>query len=349
MRCVQEGEPTASPSQGTMLHFWKDYPHIQQDLARVQDIMRSSLQGRDPLLNQTIQTLLGRNGKMLRPGFVVLGARLKPYRKGPYPLQKPLPEKIYHIAAAVEILHLATLIHDDVIDRALTRRGAPTVNAEIGDRNAVLTGDFLFSRCFSIVADYSTMENARLLARGVSHICESEIAQSRRFDPATLSVRNYLHRIIGKTAFLFSLSLFVGAEELKAPRALTTSLRRIGYSVGISFQIIDDILDMVGTPETTGKSTGGDLREGIYTLPVILAANADQKVALSLYTPENLATPSGYEKARAFILSHGGVEKSREYAKQYTERALREASRLPPSENRKVLIEVIEKLLHRSY
>lgn len=332
-----------------MLYFWKDYPHIQQDLARVQDIMRASLQGRDPLLTQTIQTLLSRNGKMLRPGFVVLGARLKPYRKGAYPFQKPLPEKIYQIAAAVEILHLATLIHDDVIDKAKTRRGAPTVNAEVGDRNAVLTGDFLFSRCFSIVADHATMENARILARGVSHICESEIAQSRRFDPATLSVRNYLHRIIGKTALLFSLSLFVGAEELKAPRTLTTSLRRIGYSVGISFQIIDDILDITGTPETIGKSTGGDLREGIYTLPVILAAKADRSRALSLFSQETLLNPSGYAEARDFILSHGGVEKARGYAKQYTERALREASRIPPSENRKVLVEVIEKLLHRSY
>ncbi|MCX7786887.1 MAG: polyprenyl synthetase family protein [Spirochaetes bacterium] len=332
-----------------MLHFWKDYPHIQRDLIRVQEIMRASLQGRDPLLTHTIQTLLNRNGKMLRPGFVVLGARLKLIRNHPYPVQKPLPEKIYQIAAAVEILHLATLIHDDVIDRAQTRRGAPTMNAEIGDRNAVLTGDFLFSRCFSIVADYATMENARVLARGVSHICESEIAQSKRFDLSTLSVRNYLHRIIGKTAFLFSLSLFVGAEELKAPQSLTTSLRRIGYSVGISFQIIDDILDIIGTPDTTGKSTGGDLREGIYTLPVILAAFENRNTALALYSPENLSTPSGYEKARTFILSQGGVEKAREYAKRYTERALREASRIPPSENRTVLIEVIEKLLHRSY
>ena len=332
-----------------MLHFWKEYPPIQKDLEKVHEIIRTVLEGRDPLLSSTIQTLLERNGKMLRPGFVVLGARLKPYRKSSYPLQKPLPEKIYQIAAAVEILHLATLIHDDVIDRAQTRRGAPTVNAEIGDRNAVLTGDFLFSRCFAIVADYATMENARLLARGVSHICESEIAQSRRFDPSTLSVRNYLHRIIGKTALLFSLSLFVGAEEFNAPRSLSMALRRTGYSVGISFQIIDDILDITGTPDTVGKSTGGDLREGIYTLPAILAASSDRKAALSLFSMENLSHPSGYEEARQFILSCRGIEKAREFASRYTERALREVSGIPPSENREILASVIKKLLHRSY
>ena len=332
-----------------MLQFWKDHPHIQKDLQRVQDIMRSSLKGKDPLLTHTIDTLLSRNGKMLRPGFVLLGARLKPYKKGPFPLRKPLPDRIYHIAAAIEILHLATLIHDDVIDQAQTRRGAPSVNAEIGDRNAVLTGDFLFSMCFSIVANYATMETARLLARGVSHICESEIAQSRRFDPATLSVRNYLHRIIGKTALLFSLSLFVGAEELKSPRPLTASLRRIGYSVGISFQIIDDILDITGTEESIGKSTGGDLREGIYTLPVILAAQANRPMAFPLLSRENLSTPAGYNEALSFILSQGGVEKARKYAALYTERALREVSHIPPSENREVLEDVIRKLLHRSY
>ncbi|GAB4370197.1 MAG: polyprenyl synthetase family protein [Spirochaetales bacterium] len=332
-----------------MQKFWNEYPHIQQDLSRVQEIMRVSLLGRDPILNRTIEALLGRNGKMLRPGFVVLGARLKPYRKRSYPMGKPLPDKIYQVAAAVEILHLATLIHDDVIDRAQTRRGAPTVNSEVGNRNAILTGDFLFSRCFSVVSNHATMENARLLARGVSHICESEIAQSRRFDPSTLSVRNYLHRIIGKTALLFALSLFVGAEELKAPRTLTTSLRRIGYSVGVCFQIVDDILDITGTPETVGKSTGGDLREGIYTLPVILAAQSDREKALQLYSEEHLSRPGGYEETLEFIHSHGGVEKAREVAGRYTDRALREVAKIPPSENREVLVQVIRKLLHRSY
>lgn len=335
--------------QGTMVQFWKNYPHIQKDLQRVQDIMRSSLKGEDQLLTRTIETLLSRNGKMLRPGFVLLGARLKPYRKGSFPLRKPLVDRVYHIAAAIEILHLATLIHDDVIDQAQTRRGAPSINAEVGDRNAVLTGDFLFSTCFSLVANYATMETARLLARGVSHICESEIAQSRRFDPATLSVRNYLHRIIGKTALLFSLSLFVGAEELKAPRSLTTSLRRIGYSVGISFQIIDDILDITGTEESTGKSTGGDLQAGIYTLPVILAAQENRPLALSLLTRENLSTPAGHKETQEFILSQGGVQKARQYAALYTERALQGVSYIPPSENREVLADVIQKLLHRSY
>ncbi|MFQ3621556.1 MAG: polyprenyl synthetase family protein, partial [Spirochaetales bacterium] len=205
-----------------MPQFWKEYPLIAEDLEQVKQVMKESLATLDPILTPTLSNLLQRNGKMLRPAFVLLGARSKPYKskpskKGWYPPQKTLPEKIYRIAAAVEILHLATLIHDDIIDRAQTRRGAPTVNSEIGERNAVLTGDFLFSRCFALVADYATMENARYLALGVSHICQSEIAQSRRFDLTTLSVRNYLHRIIGKTALLFSLSLFVGGAEMKAP------------------------------------------------------------------------------------------------------------------------------------
>jgi len=333
-----------------MLSFWNPYPPIENDLSHVQEIMYSHLQSKDPLLSKAIHRLLSQSGKMLRPAFVLLGARLPPRRNGKYPsTHRPLPEKIYNIAAAVEILHLATLVHDDVIDHSLTRRGTRSVNGEVGDRNAVLTGDFLFSRCFSLVSHNATMQNARYLSRGVSYICESEVSQSRRFDPETLSVRNYMHRIIGKTALLFSLSLFVGAEELKAPSRISTLLRRIGYSVGISFQIIDDVLDFTGSAETVGKPTGGDLREGIYTLPVILASIKNKQDAYPYLSGESLSAPEGYEKALRFIKTNQGIEKALEYAESYTSRAVRDALRLPSSENRDILVEVIQKLLHRQY
>lgn len=331
-----------------MRSYWEPYPHIQRDLDKVRDIIGKSLTARDGRLSEALKKIVSRNGKMLRPAFVLLAARMKPYRGGEFPPGKELPAKLYRIAAAIEILHMATLVHDDVIDRADTRRGEPSVNAEYGNRRAILLGDYLFSLCFSLVADDATMQNARLLARGVGAICASEISQSRRFDPTTLSVRDYLHRIIGKTAVLFSLSFHVGASENGLSPSLCTALRRIGYNIGMSFQIVDDLLDYLGDSVELGKPAGGDLREGIYTLPLIHAYHRNPALG-GMLRAESLASEDGFAKAREAIERAGGFDRAREEASRYSARALREAERLPASENRRVLTEVIGALRNRKF
>lgn len=327
---------------------WDSYPGIRRDLDKVREIIEKNLTSRDERLSEALGKLVSRAGKMLRPAFVILSARMKPYRGGAYPPEKELPAKLYRIAAAIEILHMATLVHDDVIDLADTRRGEPSVNAEYGNRRAILIGDFLFSLCFSLVADDATMQNARLLARGVGAICASEISQSRRFDPATLAVRDYLHRIIGKTAVLFALSFHVGASENGLSPALCTALRRIGYNIGMGFQIVDDILDYVGDPGELGKPAGRDLREGVYTLPLICACLREPAVG-KLLDRKGLEEGSSFGKVKAAIESAGGFDLAREKAELYSARALREAERLPASENRRVLIGVIDALRSRKF
>jgi heptaprenyl diphosphate synthase len=332
-----------------MRGYWDNYPQIKKDLDRVSDVLEETLRNGNPLLSEGLENLLDRKGKLLRPAFVILSARMKPVRGRTKSADTFLPDKIYRIAAALEIMHLATLVHDDVIDRADTRRGKASLNAEFGERRAVLIGDYLFSRCFSLVADYASMKNARYLAAGVAHICGSEISQSRHFDFSTLRVRDYLHRIIGKTAVLFSLSFHVGASENGLPVNMGSKLRRIGYNVGLSFQITDDLLDYLGNEKVLGKRPGEDLRSGIFTLPLIYAYRDDPEGIKPLLTKDILSSEEGRRGVIEKIEARGGFKKARLYAAKYTERALRETECLPPSENRRVLDEVIRGLLSRRY
>jgi len=212
----------------------------------------------------------------------------------------------------------------------------------------VLVGDWLFAGAFSLIAEYADAEAARGLARLVSRLCASEIRQSAdryRIDP---SIRRYLRTSAGKTALLFSLSFYVGARESGCDSAVSHTLRRLGYSLGMGFQVIDDILDFEGTDAVTGKPTGSDLAQGIFTLPVVLGLRADDG-ALA----EALASPP-YDQARAakisaLIAERGGLEGARRFARAYTERSQREIARLPGTHARETLAAVAEKLLHRTY
>jgi heptaprenyl diphosphate synthase len=189
-------------------------------------------------------------------------------------------DKHYSLAACLEMLHMATLIHDDVIDESPTRRGKPTLHTNCGNRNAVLAGDFLLSRCFILAAKYTSPDNALALARVIAVICGQEIEQNSGRYIANFSMRHYFRKIMGKSATLFALSCHIGASEAKAPRGLASRLRRVGYNIGMAFQIIDDILDYAGDPEQVRKPLGNDIREGLVTLPLICALSLDKSGAL---------------------------------------------------------------------
>ncbi len=245
------------------------------------------------------------------------------------------------------MLHMATLAHDDIIDGAALRRGVATLHALRGPRTAVLVGDWLFASCFSMVSDFAAVENSRALSQIVARICGSEVSQSADRHRMSTSIRRYLRRIAGKTAALFALSFHVGAYESSCPPELCSGLRRLGYCLGMGFQIIDDILDFEGLSTNTGKPTGRDLAEGIYTLPTILGLrNDDGRLAAAL--SRRPASRRALSQAAALIDERGGISRARELAQRYTERSLREIARLPGGEARSVLENVALKLLHRT-
>jgi heptaprenyl diphosphate synthase len=321
-----------------MRPFWEGHPQLALELAEVRQAILTCAATDDTEVQAAVAQLLESSGKMLRPAFVILSSTFG----------EPDHGKIIRIGAAVEMLHMATLVHDDIIDGAATRRGMATLHAVRGSRGAVLVGDWLFVSGFSLIADLAKSENAQALSRLIARICGSEISQSADRHVIHTSVRRYLRRIAGKTAALFALSFHVGAQESGCTPQICTILRRLGYCLGMGFQIIDDILDFRQIGTETGKPTGSDLSQGIYTLPAILALLRDDgRLAAALGR-----RPRGrwaVARTARLIEDRGGIEGARRLARVYTERSLREIDRLPSNASRDVLGEVTERLLHRNY
>jgi heptaprenyl diphosphate synthase len=317
--------------------FWDGQPALAKKLEEVRCAIRQQARSDDNDVQLALCQLLESNGKMLRPAFVILASQFG----------SPVAERITWVAAAVEMLHMATLAHDDIIDGAAVRRGVATLQAARGPRTAVLVGDWLFASSFSTVADFAAVEHSRALSQIVARICGSEVSQSADRHKVNESVRRYLRKIAGKTAALFALSFHVGAHESGCSPELTSRLRRLGYCLGMGFQIIDDILDFDGLESHTGKPMGQDLAAGIYTLPTILALKNDDgrlRTALS-HRPHSR---KALLRTAALIRERGGIELAYGMARRYTERSLREISRLPCGEPRFILQMVAEKLLHRN-
>ena len=321
-----------------MRPFWDGHPQLALELAEVRQTILSRAATDDAEVHAAVRQLLESSGKMLRPAFVILSSKFG----------QPDHQKIIRIGAAVEMLHLATLVHDDIIDGAATRRGMATLHVVRGPRGAVLVGDWLFASCFSLVADLAKSENAHALSQLVARICGSEISQSADRYVVHTSVRRYLRRIAGKTAALFALSFHVGALEAACPPQLCAVLRRLGYCLGMGFQIIDDILDFRQAGAETGKPTGSDLSQGIYTLPAILGLRHDNgKLAAALARGHGGRWATS--RAARLIQERGGIDGARAFAQAYTERSRREIARLPSNGAKDILAEVTERLLHRSY
>ena len=322
-----------------MRSFWDGHPQLALELAEVRQTILARAATDDSEVQTAIGQLLESSGKMLRPAFVILASKFG----------APDRERTIRIAAAIEMLHMATLVHDDIIDGAATRRGMATLHAVRGPRGAVLAGDWLFASCFSLIADIAkTEDNARALSHLVARICGSELAQSADRYVAHTSVRRYLRRIAGKTAALFALSFHVGAAQAACPAQTCTVLRRLGYCLGMGFQIIDDILDFAEAGAETGKPTGSDLSQGIYTLPAVLGLRRDDG-RLAGRLARRPRGRRGIARVARLIEERGGIEGARALARAYTERSQREIARLPANDAKAVLGEVAERLLHRKY
>jgi heptaprenyl diphosphate synthase len=319
-----------------MTSYWVDFAGMPEAMEKVSGIIRSASASDNPIISEGLGSLLDGNGKMLRPGLLLISAGFG-----------KTSEKHYQFAAAIEMLHMATLIHDDVIDDSPLRRGLPTLHTLFGRRDAVLIGDFLLSRCFLLAADYTSPQNARNLARFISIVCAMEIEQNSSRFRSNLSLRGYLRKILGKSALLFSLACFAGAYEAKAPKAVCERLRRMGYNTGIAFQIIDDILDYSGAQEMVRKPLGRDIAAGLVTLPLICALPLDTSGTLRKIFSQSTFRPDDSGQIITLVRESGGVEAAGKFAALYTGRALREISLLPPGKHRDMLDILIRRLLIR--
>jgi geranylgeranyl pyrophosphate synthase len=227
-------------------------------LGEVEDVLREQSRGHGELLDADAGATLAAGGKRLRPLLVLLCAGVDG------------GEEAVRAAAAIELVHMATLVHDDVLDRAPLRRGLPTIAATSGRKRAIGAGDLLFSRAFALLAEHGDRRAVALLAEASVGLARGELAQRRDAFDLTVSERRYLQRCELKTAKLFECACTIGHD--------VEALGAFGAEIGLAFQLLDDVLDVSGPPERTGKARGTDLLDGTVTLPLILAATADDSL-----------------------------------------------------------------------
>lgn len=321
-----------------MDNFWNEYPVMKSDLEEVTKIMKKSIKCREKLVENAILELINSGGKLLRPAFLIIAARFGDFKE----------EEIYPLAAVLEMLHMATLVHDDIIDNSELRRGTETIQAKYGKGYAVYIGDFLFTRCFKILSEHSTLKGINVDSNVMSRICMGEIEQFSSKYNKKVSVRRYLKRISSKTAELFSLSFYSGAVGSGCDDKLCKRLSNIGHNIGMAFQIIDDILDYTGNETALGKSVGNDIKQGIYTLPLIYVLEKKNQRLSEILDKDSL-DESDLREINGIVRDSSGIEKARELAEKYTNRAFKLINTLPEGENKNMLLRTTEKLLVRFY
>ena len=247
-------------------------PWLVEDLLRVEQLLLETAgSSLHPLVSESSTHLIRAGGKRLRPSLVLVSSHAGVAGRPETDLA----------AAAVELIHLATLYHDDVIDETETRRGAPTVHSKWGVEVAVLAGDYLFAHGSALGAD-AGHEVPSILARAVADVCEGQIVETAALADPRRGVEHYMKTISGKTAALFRASCEMGATTSEASGEARQALADYGRHLGLMFQIVDDLLDLVGDPAITGKVPGTDLKEGVFTLPVLIGVEREPGLAAAL-------------------------------------------------------------------
>ncbi|MFA6697612.1 MAG: polyprenyl synthetase family protein [Eubacteriales bacterium] len=320
------------------MKIWKRHIDIYEDLSLVDKQIRESLKSKQGVLRQALEDLLDRGGKKLRPAILLLAAQFGKYNR----------ETLIPLASAVEILHMATLVHDDVIDDSKLRRGRPTTGSRFGNDVAVFTGDFLFTRSFSLITQTTSAENMHYLSRAIKAICEGEIDQFEARYKSQVSILSYLKRIGRKTAVLFSLSAYVGAVEAKCSPNDARLLRRLGHNFGMAFQITDDILDFMGDESQLGKPRLSDFQQGVYTLPVIHTYENDLfRDRILAYMGRDDLDQEDIKRVSQLVEESGGLAYARDLAKTYIQRCHDILSQLPDRKAKEPIVELLDELVGR--
>lgn len=316
------------------MNFWAQFPEVNNKLNRVDDIIRASLKSHNNLLQNVSLELLNSGGKRLRPALTILSAEFGNYEE----------EKLLLAAGAIEVLHTATLVHDDIIDNSQLRRGRVTVNNQYGVDMAVYTGDFLFTKAIFMLSKAVSAERLDMIAQGIKSICEGEVDQYQSKFTTNVTVLSYLKRVNRKTAILFSASCALGANCGNCDDNTTKKLAKVGAYFGAAFQIKDDINDYMDSEETSGKPVLKDLKEGLITLPVIFALKKDDNlkelISNMFGNRQNISISDALEVSK-LVRSCGGVEDAKKLMEKYLKRAEAILDSLPDINSKYILRELL--------
>jgi len=313
---------------------------IKYDLEKVEQRLEEYLSSDSPLIYQVSQYLLERKGKRIRPALVFLS-----FGKN----NSSNKDKVLDTSVAIELIHTATLLHDDVIDQSATRRGKASVNYRWSNLVSVLMGDYLLAKAFKILVNTRISPLLSAISKATERISTGELLQTQEQGNYNLSEDLYLKIISNKTASLFSVSCKSGAIIRDADERTQNIYQKFGEGLGISFQIIDDLLDLVGDKEKTGKELGNDLQEGKVTLPLIyaLANSGDGTKEKIMKLLEDGYKSDHFPKILSFVQKEGGVEYSRKRAEDFGNEAIKVISRLNHSEFKNSLEDLVTFILTR--
>ena len=318
------------------------YAKMKGDINKIENELERVVRDEQPLLSEAALHLLKAGGKRIRPVFVLLGGKFGEYKL----------DELKKVAVTLELIHMASLVHDDVIDDAETRRGQLTVKSKWDNRIAMYTGDYIHGQALSQIAQISNPKVHQMLSKALVEMCIGEMEQIRDFFNTEQSIRNYLLRIRRKTALLLAISTQLGGIVAGCTPQQYNALYRYGYNVGMAFQIRDDLLDLYGTEKQIGKPPGSDIRQGNITLPVILALK-DERVRKPLLDEIEKIHRDGDHSdtsaAIAYIQASEGSQLAEELANRYIAKALDNLQQLPAIPARKNLVDIAHFVGKRNY
>ena len=328
--------PSRKPSLDALLAL------VTGDLEQVNREILRRMDSRVELIPKLAGHIIAAGGKRLRPMLTLAAARMCGYPG----------ERHVLLAACVEFIHTATLLHDDVVDESDLRRGNATANVVWGNQASVLVGDFLFSRAFQLMVEDGSLEVLRILANASAVIAEGEVLQLITSNDTATSEDAYLDVITAKTAALFAAACRVGAVVADRPKVEAEALESFGRNLGIAFQLVDDALDYSARQATLGKTVGDDFKEGKITLPVVLAYRRGDEAERAFWrrTLESLEQqPGDLAKAQGLMDRHGALRDTVERARHYGAIARDALALFPDSEIKQALAETIEFCIERAY
>ncbi len=311
---------------------------VEADLALLTDNLKNLVGARHKILYAAAEHLFGAGGKRIRPAIVLLLARATAVDQG-------ITSRHRRLAEITEMIHTASLVHDDVVDESATRRGAPTVHSRFGNKVAILAGDFLFAQSSWYLANLDNLEVVKLLSRVIMDLAEGEIRQGLKYFDTSLSLEAYLEKSYYKTATLIANSSKAVGVLSGLPEAESENLYQFGRHLGLAYQVVDDILDFTSSAEVLGKPAASDMRSGNLTAPVLYAM---QDVPyLKTLIERQFSEPEDFEQAIELVHASNGINQARELATYHGQEALNCLKALPKSDSRQALEDISDYVLRR--
>jgi heptaprenyl diphosphate synthase len=316
------------------------FKSINKELTLVEEYLIDSIDTELPILDKAATHLVKAGGKRLRPAFALLAAKLF----------SDSVEKVIPMAVALELVHMASLVHDDVIDNSQLRRGQPTVKSEWGNRVSLYTGNYVLAKALHLVASYQRRDVLEVLAEASMSICEGEIKQMLSCYNIHQGFKDYLRRIERKTALLISVSCQLGAMTSPARNEEIQALKRYGYYLGMAFQITDDILDFVADEKVLGKPVGSDVRQGVITLPAIYAlkyGNQRERLGILLSSSQLCSDHAG--EIIDLITESDGMDYAYHVSCKFADKARQQLNGLPDVPAKDSLYDIASFISGREY